>query len=102
MVEIAAKYTSMLESDESSEEEIHDEEIISKTLSQYQSTLGSDSSEVSVSIAHSPHFKFDVFGQFWTPDASRSGSYKITLVYLLLFIIYYLLLLVIHFSQKRL
>ena len=34
--------------------------------------------------------------RFWTPDASRSVSYKTTLV-----IILYLLL-VIHFSQKRL
>jgi len=39
MVEMAAKYSSMLESDESSEEEIHDDEIISNTIKQYQETL---------------------------------------------------------------
>ena len=33
-------------SDESSEEEIHDEAIISKTISQYQNTLGEGNSDV--------------------------------------------------------
>lgn len=40
MVEMAAKYSTMLESDESSEEEIHDDEIISNTIKQYEATLG--------------------------------------------------------------
>jgi len=40
MVDMATRYSTMLDSDESSEEEIHDEQIISKTIKEYQDTLG--------------------------------------------------------------